>query len=164
MAARKDPEDRVRANKPGYVPPNQRKETFELPEWDGVTRGPELDEGTQWSDQTRAWWQKWRDSPQAMLCSDVDWESMKIAAIIHNRIMNGVSDTALSNLTGELRKREGMFGASVEDRQRLNMSTPSPIKKKIDDQKINDEVNRTVNYFERLSPYIDQMHTDRTRR
>lgn len=152
MAARKDPEDRVRRNRPGYVNPNlPKKVKIELPDWDGVIRGPELPDDHSWTPETLKWWESWRCSPQAMLCSDVDWSSLKVAAIIHNRIQLGCSNTALANLSGELRKREGMFGATPEDRHRLGMDLNTPAKEEIEEQNIQEAVDRTVDYFERVN-------------
>lgn len=153
MVAKKEDWERVRRNKPGYVNPNQqRKQSEPLPEWDGEVRGPELDPNINWPEATKSWWHTWRCSSQAMVCTDTDWESMKVAALIHKRIAEGVSDTALANLTGELRKREGMFGGSFEDRQRLGMSIKNTAQEeKLEEAKINQEVARTINYFEMLT-------------
>lgn len=151
MPSKKDDDERVRYNYPGYVEPNRRKDREDLPEWDGVVRGPDLPTDRTWTEATKHWWHTWRCSPQAMICGETDWESMKVAAIIHDRISRGVSDTALANLTGELRKREGMFGASFEDRKRLGMRINSDQSKAKEEQVLNQEVERTINYFEKLN-------------
>jgi hypothetical protein len=143
----KDPEDRVRRNKPREPVPEQ-----EIEEWDGIIRGPELPDVRNWHSETYKWWHTWRCSPQAAICTETDWESMKVAAIVYDRIQHGVSDTALANLTGELRKREGMFGASYEDRRRLGLGIRKPVSDNPEeDERIENEVNRAVDYFSRMS-------------
>lgn len=153
----KSPSERVRRNKDGYdengfvVSQSKRStsEKLELPEWDGEIRGPELyphPEGNVWHSQTLKWWDTWRKSPQAMYCIETDWESLFMGAIVYDRIMRGVSNTALAALTGELRKREGMFGAALEDRLRLNMGETS--EKTKEDISIEVEVQKAVSYFD----------------
>lgn len=151
MPAKKNDDERARYNYPGYTEPSRRKDKEELPEWDGVVRGPELPDGRPWHQATQKWWHTWRCSPQAMVCTETDWESMKVAAIIHDRIARGVNDTALANLTGELRKREGMFGASFEDRKRLGMKINSDQSRANEEQVMNREVERTIDYFNKLN-------------
>ncbi len=156
------PSERVRRNKDGYdengfVVPREKKtqDKLELPEWDGVVRGPELSahpQGDAWHPQTIKWWETWRKSPQAMYCIDTDWESLFMGAIVYGRIMRGVSNTALAALTGELRKREGMFGAALEDRLRLGMGeTTETIKEDIG---IEVEVQKTVSYFDMVNQRV----------
>lgn len=150
----KNPEDRVHRYGPGKSPEDRIKTPEiqeEIPEWDGVLRGPELPDNRDWTQYTLDWWDVWRKSPQAKLCTDTDWESMFVAAIIHHRIQQGVSDTALSNLSGELRKREGMFGASYEDRRRLGLGIKNPPTRKDEEAYIEKETDRAVDYFTRLN-------------
>jgi len=92
-----------------------------------------------------------------MYTTDLDWESLYVAAIVHDKIMNGCSHTALAALTGELRKREGMFGASVEDRIRLGLGSPRRTKEAIQDSEIKTAVEDVVDYATRLGnqPIID---------
>lgn len=52
---------------------------------------------------------------------DTDWHSLLVAAVIHNRLCWGTSNTALAALAGELRQRESRIGAAIEDRRRLGM-------------------------------------------
>lgn len=154
MAARKDPEDRVRRNKPNNTPVNP------LPEWDGVWRGFDLkarNTNNVWHNDTLIWWERWRRSPQAMYTTALDWESLYVAALIHNRIMEGCSHTALAALTGELRKREGMFGASMEDRQRLNMSNGGNAEDTVKEAVITEQARAAVDYFERVNKRVAEM-------
>jgi len=101
--------------------------------WDGVRRGPEL-KGN-YCDETIEWWETWRTSPQAMVFEATDWEELKIAAKIHNRIFGKymkVDDAGFFNeleattseikaLAGELRQRVEKWGATVKDRDSLRM-------------------------------------------
>lgn len=158
----KSPSERVRRNKDGYdengfVVPKTKDNKITLPDWDGEIRGPDLPPhpaGHLWHPQTKKWWETWRKSPQAMYCIDTDWESLFIGAIVHDKIMHGVSHTALAALTGELRKREGMFGAAVEDRLRLNMSTTTL--KNEESAEIEVQVQKAVNYFDRVQERLQE--------
>lgn len=146
MAARKDPEDRVRRNKPVEKEP--------LPEWDGIRRGFSLqsrDMNISWHPSTVFWWDRWRESPQAMFTTDVDWESLYVAAILHNNIMHGCSHTAMAALTGELRKREDAFGASPLARQQLNVGNGSKSKVDIQESEIEKGVREAVDYVARVA-------------
>ncbi len=127
---RKEEGLRVRRNliKPGgESTPKQAGIT--LPPWDGVRRGPTLHSismttpnGNDWHPATHAWWNCWRDSSQAVFMVATDWRSLHIAAILHDRINRGVSDTALGQLAAQLQKREGAIGAQIEDRARIGMN------------------------------------------
>lgn len=143
---RKTDTERVRRNK--EIP------KASLPNWDGKIRGPELPimtpEGKCWNEHTIRWYEKWRRSAQAMYTTDVDWESLFIAALIYERIIAGVSNTALAALTGELRKREDAFGGSIQSRRTIGLGDNPEAAKIEDDDNIEREVSRTVNYFERL--------------
>lgn len=166
----KHPDERVRRNKDGYdengfVVPKDKKQTpaVELPDWDGEIRGPELrphPAGYDWHPYTVEWWDTWRKSPQAMYCIDTDWESLFQGAVVHDRIMHGVSNTALAALTGELRKREGMFGAALEDRLRLNMSKSTP--RKEHNAAVEMQVQKAVNYFEMVNGRLEEAKQNAT--
>lgn len=171
MARPKHPDERVRRNKDGYdengfVIPKERKKsepTIELPDWDGVVRGPELrphPAGRSWHPYTVEWWETWRRSPQAMYCIDTDWESLFQGALVHDRIMHGVSNTALAALTGELRKREGMFGAALEDRMRLNMSKTTIRNEQSAEAEVS--LQKTVNYFELVNRRLEEAKQNAT--
>lgn len=157
----KSPGDRVRRNKEGYdengfvvAKSRSQDNKLELPDWDGEVRGYELPahpEGKDWHPQTLKWWETWRKSPQAMYCIETDWESLFMGAIVHNRIMYGVSNTALAALTGELRKREGMFGAALEDRIRLNMGEATQSQEVETQIKVEEgQSQQVINYFETI--------------
>jgi hypothetical protein len=173
MVRAKHPDERVRRNKDGYdengfVLPKERRKSepdIQLPDWDGEVRGPELrdhPEGYDWHPYTVEWWETWRRSPQAMYCIETDWESLFQGAVVHDRVMRGVSNTALAALTGELRKREGMFGAALEDRLRLNMSKSTPRKETSAEMEF--EVQRAVNYFERVNQRLEEARNNATGR
>lgn len=150
MAARKDPEDRVRRNKPTTA-------QTDLPTWDGVYRGFALkarNANIKWHNDTLIWWDKWRKSPQAMFTTDLDWESLYVAAQIHQRIMEGCSHTAMAALTGELRKREGMFGASMEDRQRLNITNGGEAQEVATEATVAKAASAAVDYLTRVNKKV----------
>lgn len=124
--------------------------------WDGLLRGPELgdcplpnaetghcggkgticrDGGLRceghplWSPRTVQWWNTWRTSPQSMVMSDLDWEFLLETAVLHHMLWSprgnagGVSQTQLAS---ELRQRVAKFGATFEDRRKLQMTIETP--------------------------------------
>lgn len=127
MSDRKDDEDRVNRN-----PLVHKAGTIR---WDGVRRGPELPSEFEWCDSTRRWWDTWRDSAQAMLMSDTDWEEMLITARLHNLLWGkhiAVDKTGAfaeiecdpkdaRSLAGEIRIRLEKMGATIKDRGSLGM-------------------------------------------
>lgn len=111
----KDPKRRVRNNKdpvpttvlefvPGEVP--------ELPTFQIDVEG-QLEE-FKWHSRTYVWWEVWRNSPQAELFGQSDWDFLIDTALIHTRFWNGNM-----NVAAELRLRVAKFGATPEDRARL---------------------------------------------
>jgi len=95
-----------------------------------------------------------------MYCIDTDWESLFQGALVHDRIMYGVSNTALAALTGELRKREGMFGAALEDRMRLNMSKTTIRNEQSAEAEVS--LQKTVNYFDLVNRRLEEAKQNAT--
>ena len=69
-----------------------------------------------WPDQTRDWWQMWRDSPLSVDFTSTDWSELLDSALLHARVWSG----ELKWLP-ELRLRTAKFGATPEDRARLRI-------------------------------------------
>jgi hypothetical protein len=88
---------------------------------DDVVRGPELPETHDWPDQTRLWWQHWRESPQAVIFTPLDWSFLLDTALLHAELWLG--DLSVE---GELRLRVAKFGATAEDRRRLGLTIGEP--------------------------------------
>lgn len=131
-----------------------------LPVADGVLRGPDLPEFRRpWCTRTLEWWDMWRKSPQALLMTETDWETMLEAAIIHNEIWRNrmpndrLSPNALVQLMSELRQRVASFGATWEDRQKLRLTIDAPMSKEEEDAKIAADAQQAVNYVERLTQH-----------
>jgi hypothetical protein len=89
---------------------------------DAVVRGPELPDGYEWPDQTLAWWQHWRESPQAQTFIATDWSFLLDTALIHAEFWLGDLSRG-----GELRLRVAKFGATGEDRRRLKLAVGEPV-------------------------------------
>lgn len=83
---------------------------------DGQLRGPELPAGYDWPAQTQAWWQTWRESPQAQTLTKTDWDFLLDTALLHAELWSGNGSVA-----SEVRLRVAKFGATPEDRARLRM-------------------------------------------
>ena len=88
----------------------------------GKVSGPVLPAGIPWSDRTVAWWQTWRESAQAVLFTDTDWDFLLDTAVLHNELWSGTTSVA-----AELRLRVAKFGASPEDRLRLKLEVDSDV-------------------------------------
>ena len=108
-------------------------------QWDGIRRGPELEDeepDIKWCNRTKKWWNAWRDSPQAMLMTDTDWEEMLNTAFLHQQLWGwhiivdkdngGFVDVPCDpkdakSLAGEIRIRLEKMGATIKDRGSLGM-------------------------------------------
>jgi hypothetical protein len=117
---------------------------IDLPEIPGVT----------WCDQTREWWRIWRTSPQAKLMGDTDWQYMIECAIAHNEIFKvknrPIAGTTLVGLLAELRQRVAKFGATWEDRAKLQLQINIPQTEDEAEKRIEGEATAAVDYAERL--------------
>ena len=83
---------------------------------DGVIRGPELPQDTEWHPRTVAWWRTWRESAQAQKFTPTDWDFLLDTAVLHTAFWSGAETVA-----PELRLRVAKFGATMEDRLRLRV-------------------------------------------
>jgi len=120
------------AAKPERSRPNdtarREAETTILPESSAEIHGPDLpqwwierplesdDPSLPWHPRTLAWWETWRDSGQASVFTDTDWDFLLETASLHTAFWYGKTD-----LAAELRLRVAKFGATPEDRQRLKI-------------------------------------------
>ncbi len=106
----------------------RRRRTHELvtrlgvvsPRSPSFLRGPELPDGYEWPDATLAWWQHWRESPQAQFI-ETDWSFLLDTALIHAEFWRGYLSRG-----AELRLRVAKFGATAEDRRRLKLAVGEP--------------------------------------
>lgn len=92
---------------------------------DGSVRGmalPPLGGRRGWHPRTRQWWEAWRRSPQAQLMlTEPDWEFLLDTALLHHLMWSGDL-----RLVAEVRLRVAKFGATPEDRRRLQMEVKRP--------------------------------------
>jgi hypothetical protein len=88
---------------------------------DTVVRGPELPDGHEWPAATLAWWQTWRESPQAQTFIETDWSFLLDTAVLHAEFWLG--DRSVES---GLRLRVAKFGATPEDRRRLKLAVGEP--------------------------------------
>lgn len=134
--------------------------------------GPDLPDrspvdGSPWCPRTIEWWNEvWRRSPQAKLMTPTDWETMLEAAIIHNELWKPrsgrqLATTAVANYLSELRRRVGAFGATFEDRQKLQLTIQSPQTEEEGERRIKKEATAAVNYAERLLQYAADREKDK---
>ncbi|GCD94374.1 phage terminase small subunit [Embleya hyalina] len=93
---------------------------------DAELRGPDLPDDAlpdpePWHPRTVGWWQTWRRSAQAREFPETDWDFLIDTALIHHTMgTKGRWDFA-----SELRLLAAKFGATVEDRARLRMTSRS---------------------------------------
>jgi hypothetical protein len=71
---------------------------------------------------TVAWWQTWRESPQASTFTATDWSFLIDTALMHNSMWSKGQWT----LAAEVRLRAAKFGATPEDRARLKLKVDEP--------------------------------------
>ena len=69
----------------------------------------------EWLPATRAWWEMWRQSPQAARFLPSDWSALSRLAVLVDRFHREAS----TSLAAEIRLQESSFGATVADRLRL---------------------------------------------
>jgi hypothetical protein len=111
---------------PAPKDPSERRRRNVTPELvlvapDDQVRGPELPDGYEWPDETRSWWQHWRESPQAQTFIETDWSFLLDTALLHADLWLGDRSVA-----GELRLRVAKFGVTAEDRRRLKLAVGEP--------------------------------------
>lgn len=147
-------EDPVRRNAPVY-------ETAQV-EWDGRQRGPDLPALSQinqwgesaefeWNPMTLEWWDNLRNSPQAMVMHQSDWDMMLQTAMLHTRFWNGgLKSTESTNLAAEIRRRLADYGATYADRQRLRMVIKTDHEAVVEQQQIDKDAANAVDYAQRL--------------
>lgn len=86
---------------------------------------PDLPDGIPWHPQTVAWWEDWRQSPQAEMWTATDWNELLVAAALHSKFWAAAEAdkpaTGMVLLASELRSRGGHFGATPADRARLRI-------------------------------------------
>lgn len=162
----KPDDERVRRNAPIYDKVQIR--------WDGQSRGPELPlglPGIKWSTRTIAWWETWRNSPQAMVMLDTDWELMLETALLHNQFWSPRRESVtgkdgkikkqivprspaeLRSLAAEIRQRLEAMGGSYADRQRRGMKILTDNDEALEDEQIKLDAQDAVNYAEKLARY-----------
>lgn len=155
----KSPEDRVNRN------PHREATNIDTDE-EVILRGPELPDtapgGIFWCTRAKEVWETWRKSPQAKLMLDTDWDFMldtivvvnecwRPSQVINGKLIDTPSPTARANYLAEVRQRVGKFGATFEDRQKLNISIRTPQSEEEDERKIHRQAAAAVDYAERLN-------------
>ena len=153
------PPKEVNATPDGYVKlPPAGKGSIKLPKWDGQRRGHRIPDHPHdpagWHKQTLIWWTMWRDSSHAMFFLETDWEQLFVTAILHDTLMKGCSHTAMAALTAQITRREGMLGASVEDRIRLGMSSEQT-SATVTESEVQKGVKEVVNYAQRVGDALN---------
>ena len=132
----------------------------------GRLMGPPLPRDYDWCDRTKDWWLTWRKSPQAMVMTDTDWETMLETAFLHNMLWNtnpqsantfgnGRRNGAVSatQLAAEIRQRVAKMGATFEDRLKLRMSIKTPQSDIDDEDRIAQEASEAIDYISNLAKY-----------
>ena len=78
--------------------------------------------GGAWQPETKAWWDEWRDSPQATRFVGTDWQLLRRLAPLVDAYWVDVKAGAMSaakELLAEIRLQESKVGAAADDRARL---------------------------------------------
>ncbi len=125
-----------------------------------VLRGPELPNlpNIHWCKMTKEWWETWRTSPQAKLMGETDWMYMFECAVAHNEIFRvrapkerALAGTTLIGLLAELRQRVAKFGATWEDRAKLQLQIEVPQSAEEADKRVEKDAKGAVDYATRLA-------------
>lgn len=140
--------------------------------WDGVTRGPELPlglPGIKWCTRTIQWWEIWRNSPQATLFIDTDWEFLLDTALLHNELWKPRREAVTGKdgkikrqlvprsvadmraLAGEIRQRVEHFGATVHNRRLQGIAVNPKNDREASEAQIRKDAEEAVNYVESLA-------------
>lgn len=100
---------------------------------DDELRGPELPDGVlgadkdgvpyEWHPRTAAWWQTWRESPQAQTFIATDWDFLLDTALLHHTMWT----KGRWEFASEVRLRAAKYGATPEDRARLKLKVDDPM-------------------------------------
>ncbi len=88
---------------------------------DGAEVGPSIEDATlrsDWTPQTRQWWNVWRTSPQAKEFLGTDWNVLARCALLVERQILSPSGA----IAAEIRLVEASLGATIADRQRLRLA------------------------------------------
>jgi hypothetical protein len=110
----KDPSRRHR-NPQGPTPPGEIDEK--------QLRGPDLPplaDEEDWHPVTQKWWLSWRRSDQAGSFAETDWDFLLDTALMHNAMWS----RGRWEFAAEVRLRVAKFGATLDDRRRLQMDAP----------------------------------------
>lgn len=146
----KPDDERQRANAPIY-------EKMQLT-WDGIRRGPELPEDVpfEWCPRTKMWWDMWRDSAQAMVMIDTDWENFLETAMIHNALWSHPNTAGqMTQLAGELRRRIESYGGTWEARRKLRMELDLPASPNSHLSSVDDESWKLIDYKAKVRETTD---------
>jgi hypothetical protein len=116
--APKDRSKRARPNAPDRFAPFGREVAL-VPADDAERTLPDdlLPADQAWHPATLRWWETWATSSLMADAPATDWEELRMAAVIHHRMMLRPG----ANLAGELRQRMAKFGATPEDRMELRI-------------------------------------------
>lgn len=81
---------------------------------------PSLPDGYTWPEQTRLWWEHWRDSPLAEHFTQVDWDHLLVVARIHADLMTPGSSVSASKVA-QFRQSVVQFGVTPMARAQLRI-------------------------------------------
>lgn len=154
-------------------------------EWDGRTRGPELPlglPGIKWSTMTLRWWEVWRNSAQAMLFADTDWEFMLETAFMHNEFWSPRkeqvtgrtgkitrrsvprSPSELKALGSEIRIRLESMGGSIKARSQQGIKIFSPASEDLEEYRAQQLAQQAaedlINYADIVRDALDEQGKD----
>ena len=138
---------------------NKRSDEMNL-EWDGVVRGPTLPTGYPWCKATKKWWNKFRRSPQAMICAPSDWQFMIDTALIYDRIWRdpeNIPATQLATLMSELRRRTAVYGFTSDDRMHRRMNLKTDQSEQAKEATVKADAEEVVDYFTKLTQEVSHI-------
>jgi len=88
-----------------------------------VTGAPDLPDAGMYCPQTRAWYETWRQAPQAAVFTVTDWQRLHMLAPLIEAFWQEPS----TKLLAEIRLNESLLGATHVDRMRARIKIEQPM-------------------------------------
>jgi hypothetical protein len=96
----------------------------------GEIHGPSIEDATfreDWPEPVIAWWQIWREQPQAAAFEGTDWQRLADLAPLRAMLLDReLSAGERTKIISEVRMNEERLGATYVDRQRARISFSAP--------------------------------------
>lgn len=134
-------------------------------EWDGLVRGPKLPIEYSWCRLTQEWWEKFRRSPQSMVCVESDWLFLIDTALLYDRMWRdplNIPVPHLSQLSGEFRRRMSAYGTTFDDRLKQRIEIITPQSEAAEKAEISQAAHKGIDYLSMMNAEVARLQEDGT--